>query len=197
MRYSFSHIIVLTGFVPLVLFLSCSDGRSAKTEAEVTFVVEDKYLSEPYQSEHLGFQFSPPRDWNPVPSALVKRIIEETDPPEADFVLVPETGFFHDKNGSTCIISAVENGGDQNALEAYILLLKEALAEDDIVQSSFSVDAYKVTQLRLVNPQSVSFILLLRDQAGSLIQIDYIIPANAYESEIIKIESSIGSIQKL
>lgn len=191
--------IFLTAPAFIFLLLSCTGKQN-----EARFAIVEEYLNPEYLSE-LGIRFRPPADWQELPRAVVTAAIEsaQTAQDSGPVQIVPGAVFFHRRNGSTCVLSQIRfrTAGDVNqrieALEIYRTRLKQLHSQKELEEMSFRVNTFQAVRLRVVNPDNVTFVLLLYTDRGDAFQLNYLLPNAAYDSEIAKIASSIGTINEI
>ena len=113
----------------------------------------------------------------------------------------PAAAFLHPDSGAACLVSALVPAAPPDdprdtarAVRAYAREVREALSARKVDQGAFRVGGWSVTQLRIVGPGEVVYRLLLSAPRRPPVQLDYLLPAAAFREEVVKLESSIGSI---
>lgn len=143
---------------------------------------------------------------------------------ETGLAVVPVGAFVHPRNGKVLVVSdlrylsssglASNAGADAAAhrnrvvadyLSALTRNLQPEERSDDsstdpqnaVTTATFRLDAFTAHQVRAINAQTLSFVLILIDEAGNACQLDYILPRPVDQEAIKRIESSIGSVRLL
>ncbi len=202
--------------LPLVL-ASC--GPASGNRADRAAVLEDSgeamefridqdLLGPQYAFEDIGLLFSPPSGWGKADEQTVSLLRERLD--RASEAAPISYGvidlFMDDSAGTLCLLTVISSPDsaspfDLDGYKASILQSSEEVAE-----AEFTVGSFRISQFRIVQPQIVTFKLLFRpaaDPSGTgasrerICQIDYILPRDAFEEEIRKVESSIGTLESL
>ncbi len=143
-----------------------------------------------------GFSINVPRDWVALPSekeTLLKNAIEMAqDSPAFNFIKA-----YQSINLSTLIINKVQSLKENFLFlpKEYYSLLQSQFESKEIHQAEFSVNSLPVKQFIIQTNSHV--IILLYVGGKSNYQLKFIIPNEVYESEIDKIESSIGTITNI
>lgn len=177
----------------------------------VRFVVDERRLGKPYLNPLLGILFRPPRGWEPLPPQLMEQareaLAQPADSGAGVFQIRLLAAFRHPQNGSQCLLSGLEPaaaagagpaataGAPARDIETYVLELADAFRGNRVEEGRFEVDVYRVIQLRIVDERSAVYKLIVSAREGAPFQIDYIIPRDALPEEIVKLESSIGSLR--
>jgi hypothetical protein len=186
-------------------------GGGSGTAERVRFVVDERRLGEPYLNPLLGILFRPPRGWEPLPPQLMEQaraaLAQPAGPGAGVFQIRLLAAFRHPQNGSLCLLSGLEPAAAAGAgppataetpardIAAYVLELMDAFRGKRVEEGRFEVDVYRVVQLRIVDERSAVYKLIVSAREGAPFQIDYIIPRDALQEEIVKLESSIGSLR--
>ncbi len=199
-------------------------GEPAGPPSGVRFVVDERLLEPAYPSPRLGISFRPPRGWKALAPQLLEQARREAAGPQEEaaareaesgggrregagfpggaFRVQPEAAFRQPGNGSLCLLSLLEPaapGGVSaplRAIQEYVLELRDALQGGRVEEGRFEVGGFQVVQLRIVDARSVLYRLILSSAADPrLVQIDYLLPRAVFQEEVVKLESSIGSIR--
>jgi len=156
------------------------------------------YLGAPYET--TGIEFRPPYGWLPLDESqreqVADALIEEQS--EDRFNLEIVDIFLHTDTLSFAALSAVTSDGSRiSETDAYIESFETALGPDDDIRArgTFLLNGIEVTQFRFLRNGRVSFTLIFSSPESDVMQLDYSIPATAYEDEGLKLESSIGTLQ--
>ena len=202
MRRSRPAVHVLLLFIPLALLFGCGSDTPPEDRSEVQFEVIPDYLDEPYDGAGLGIRFRPPLGWEPLDDAQRARVAEAlvADQDDDRYNLALGELFLHTDSLSFAAVSTVTRDGMPVAeIEEYVESFAAALGpdEDDEIRARgvFRMQDREITQFRHMVGDRVSFTLIFAPKSGTVVQIDYSIPASAYESEGIKLESSIGTLR--
>lgn len=191
---------VFFAVLALLALSGCGRDTGTDTPAELEFEVIPEYLGEPYET--AGIEFRPPFGWLPLDESqreqVADALIEEQS--EDRFNLEIVDIFLHTDTLSFAALSAIARDGSRIAERSeYIESFETALGpagDDDIrAQGTFLLNGIEVTQFRFLRNGRVSFTLIFSAPDKDVMQLDYSIPAAAYEDEGIKLESSIGTLQ--
>lgn len=169
----------------------------------MAFEVTPDYLGEPYENASLGIAFRPPLGWDPLDpeqrDQVADALVTEQDGDRyslrlADVFLTTETLSF-------AALSRVTSGGDPvSDRTAFVQAFESGLgpANEEVRQrADFAVGGLRVTQFRHVVDDRIVFSLIFASVDGDVVKLDYSIPAAVYEEEGIKLESSIGTLQRM
>ncbi len=164
----------------------------------IEFNVDTELLSSlPLVIEDV-FELRIPKDWyklNDDNFIKFKNVIESDS---AAFFKISLLNVFNSPNGSYSIISKIIS--DNNVFEkidsTYITLLAENFKTNNINIGRININGINTIQYLISTKDKVIIKLILKIKK-SYYQIDYIIPLEIYEKELKKIESSIGSINKI
>jgi hypothetical protein len=192
----------------LTVMPSCGRDTSTNDEAvsggdEIIFEIDASYLGPLYEHAELGLQIRPPEGWEQVTPEQKEAISGELEKEQAgsEYRLRLEQAFFDTETLSFLALSTVQTSTDLAFnLDAYTAELSRQIdAEDDGVASSatFTVNGILVNQYLFVREGRVNFALVMSGSDGQVAQLDYSIPQAVYEAESVKLESSIGSIQRV
>lgn len=193
---------VLAGACALV-FGACGASRSAgdADQPTITFQVIPDYVGDAYENPDLGVKLRPPFGWEPlspqqrdeVAEALVER--ESLDRYSLNLVDV----FLQTSTLSFAALSRVTlSGVPVENTAGYVQSFSESIVQDDLTsRADFTVGGIDVTQFRHRLNERVTFTLIFKDADGGTLQLDYSIPLASYEDEGIKLESSIGTLQRM
>jgi hypothetical protein len=189
-------------FVVLAFLTLAGCGRETGSDspAELEFEVIPDYLGEPYET--AGIEFRPPFGWLPLDDSQREQVAEALiqEQSEDRFNLEIIEIFLHTETLSFVALSAIARDGSRIAeKDEYIESFEAALgptADDNLrARGTFLLNGMEVTQLRYLRNGRVSFTLIFSSPNEDVMQLDYSIPAAAYEDEGIKLESSIGTLQ--
>ena len=180
-----------------------SSGTDARESTEVAFEVIPDYLAAPYENASLGVAFRPPLGWDPLDQSqrdqVADALVEEQGSDAYSLRLVDL--FLTTETLSFAALSRVTSAGDPvSDREAFVEAFESGLgqANEEIRQrADFAVDDIDVTQFRHVVDDRIVFSLIFTSAGGTVVKLDYSIPASAYEDEGIKLESSIGSLRRI
>jgi hypothetical protein len=196
--------ITLTSLV-MVMLAACgsSDQSEAPSERpeDVVFSVDPTLTGSIYENDAVGVRVRPPSQWTRLDDAQRDAVGESlaTRQLESDYRLALQDTFVHPSSLSFLAVSLVQDeAGSLSEPDAYVEQLANQVAqEDDEIASyaSFSVGGVHVHQFRFLREERINFTLIFTGSTGSVGQLDYSIPLQAYEVEGAKLESSIGSLQ--
>ena len=194
-------IAVLTGCGPE----TADEGR----EQSPQFTIVASHLGPERVFSDLGVRLKPPVDWEPVGSEVLARAVQqapdgaETDGPVV--TVVPAAAFIDPGTGNSLIVSRIrttDSADEQDPrppkddeLSAYTSELARALDGDGVSTASYGLNGLSVFQIRTSNEQTLTFILMITDDQGRTVQLDYILPLPTEEAELRRIQSSIGTVR--
>jgi hypothetical protein len=198
--------------IPTVIFLctaiaivtGCAREASPDEVEEVRFEVIPDYLGDVYRHPALGVELRPPLGWRVLDEEQRDRVVEAlvAEQEEERFNLEIVDVFLHTETLSFAALSTISLAGEPvEALDHYVDSFAAALSgqDDDEIRarSVIRINDLEVTQFRHTLAGRVTFTLIFRSPRGTVAQLDYSIPANAYEDEAIKLESSIGTLHTI
>ncbi len=178
-------------------------GTDEREADESGFEVIPDYLGEPYENASLGLAFRPPLGWDPLDpqqrDSVADALVSEQSGDRFSLRLVDV--FLTTDTLSFAALSRVTSGGEPMAdREAFVEAFEAGLgpADNDIRQrADFTVGGLRVTQFRHVVDDRIVFSLVFTSAADEVAKLDYSIPVSVYEDEGIKLESSIGTLQRI
>lgn len=186
--------------------LACApDEAPVEPEAasNVQFEVVPDYVEPAYENTTIGIRFRPPLGWEPLEPEQREQVADAllADRDSETYSLRLVDLFLRAETLSFAVLSRVTLEGEPiRDVPVYVAALEATLgpAEDDIrSRADFVVGAVPVTQIRHATGDRIAFTLVFPSVSGEVIQLDYSIPAASYEEEGIKLESSIGTIQRI
>lgn len=201
LRRKLGSLLIVSALVALVAGCGGSSDAGESDGPTITFQVIPDYVGDAYENPELGVELRPPFGWEPlspeqrdeVAEALVDR--EELERYSLSLVDV----FLQASTLSFAALSRVTLSGEPVTTTAeYVESFAEGIVQDDLTsRAEFSVGGLDVTQFRHRLNERVTFTLIFEDADGETLQLDYSIPIAAYEDEGIKLESSIGTLQRI
>lgn len=202
-RYHLSLVALV-----IILLAACgpsgeADGADDPAAAEVDFEVIPDYLDDPYENASLGIAFRPPLGWDPLDEQqrgqVADALVTEQDGDRFSLRLVDV--FLTTETLSFAALSRVTSDGDPvSDRDAFVDAFESGLgpANEEIRQrADFVVDGIRVTQFRHAVDDRIVFSLIFPARDGTVVKLDYSIPAAVYEDEGIKLESSIGTLRRV
>ena len=190
----------------LLLFLwGCGRARTTDSAPEAALAVDPDHLDPPYRNEQLGAAFSPPLGWRPLEPDQRDRIaavLTEVQEGQDGYSLELADLFLRAETMSFAALSRVSRGGEPvREPAAYIAAFAERVgaAEEDrlAARTDFTVNGVAITQFRHTQSERVTFTLVFASRSGELLQLNYSIPPQAYETEGPKLASSVGTIRHM
>jgi hypothetical protein len=204
----FSYLLVTLLVTSALVLTSCSgssDGDRGGSSSQPAFAVNPDYLGEPYSNEELGITFRPPRDWLVLDAETRTRVMEairgESGIDAAELIDV----FFSTETISFAVLQrALGENGQPISVADYDVLLGEALEPGDdparvtaSERSEFEVNDLDVIHYRHIVADRVGASLLFSGADGMAVVLQYSIPDSAIDTELPKVESSIGTLRRL
>ena len=161
------------------------------------FAVDLSLLSEPSIIDGV-FSMRFPSDWHALPDSsfqILKQVIEQDT---AAYFKLSLLSARQAGNGSLCAVSRMlTEAAPFRRLDAlYEGILKEGLSAVEVARGTFSINGARIVQYRIINNEQVIF-KLFSSVRETYYQIDFLMPKTAYEAEIRKVESSLGSLHPL
>jgi hypothetical protein len=180
----------------MFFFLACEKTSESDEFPPMKFRVDTTLLSDSISFEG-AFRIWIPVDWEAVDSALfamADEIIEKDTLSPLNLELV---AMFKSIDGATVGISRI---GDESPLGDLINpgfeeLLVLTLGPEGVARAQFRVNGIPTVQFRIIGEDMVTFKLFIEIESYKY-QIDFMIPKHIYHSEVLKVESSIGSMTK-
>ena len=165
--------------------------KSKTTSQNLSFKIDHNLLNKTPLKNNEEFSIYLPINWAPFDSnnfIQLQRAIEANE----NVIQLELIGGYQSKDFATCIISKVKTKEDNYIPENY----------NDILKSQFSTENINVSQIDINNTPVRQFIISNNNHTVIKLfisglqhyQLDYIIPREVYEAELIKVESSIGTI---
>lgn len=193
-------------WLPIVLTVLIFGSTCSKKETQqqdsgtnhLNFDVDTALLEPAYADTVLGIKFAPPKNWKPVPAAVVDSLFGGITSAQAQ--MKPHRMFMDDSLKSGCVITmlqSVEIDSTHQILAAAAQTLKALDPQTEIKSAEFYTGTFRVRQVLAISPALVTFRLIFDHPATKIFQVDYIIPRAIYGDLIKAVESSIGSIQPL
>ena len=201
-----THLSVLCIVAAIALLGACTPRVQSIPPDEVVFSVDPEQVGPIYENRELGFKYRPPLGWEQLEGDRLQAVLDSL--PESgeddDFALEVADIFFDTTSMSFSSIGAVGIGpgaGASDYIDAFgeTLGLEEVSPADDtnaiVARMDFAVNGMPVIQFRHLRSNRITFTLLFQTDDETLIQLDYSIPADNYQTEAPKLESSIGTLQ--
>jgi hypothetical protein len=203
--------LIALAAISLLLVACAPDDRDAVGSEEpggsesspVEFEVVPEYLDDPYQSPELGIRFRPPLGWQPLEPDQREQVADAllAEQGDARHSLSLVEIFLRAETLSFAVLSRVTlEDAPIDDIADYANAFEESLGppnEEIRATARFSVGGVPVTQIRHALGDRIVFTLVFPSAAGEVLRIDFSIPASAYEEEGIKLESSIGTLQRI
>lgn len=187
-----SSIIALTIFV----LTNCGGNKNESGEGEF-YSVDKANLGIEIDDKELGVVFSPPADWNLMPSSLSKK--NESKGLHDGFVYVPVYVFFEQNSGGFLSAGRVVSL-DSTMTKGSLLNFYKGLISNKYKNNKLSVGYYTkskiaFTQFQYQKANLVSIKIIFFNSKYEVIQLDYSIVDSKLNKSLEKIKSSIGSIK--
>ena len=198
----------------------CQRSSTDPPVESIVFAIDENDLGPRYSNAELGVEFRPPVNWLMLPPDQKEAISQgllETEV-RGPYTLSIQDVFLNTDSLSFAVISLVEaadqpstsgsESGTSRASESdlqlseyrdYLLesLTQKAAAQEGEVSVDlirFQVNGLVIDQFRHLVADRAATTLLFTDKHQDIIQLDYSIPVSAFELEIGKLESSIGTL---
>ena len=201
--FSYPLVILLLTAALLTSCTPSESGEDAQDSTAPTFAVNPDDLGEEYVSDALGISFQPPRDWPLLEGDAKEQVLgslpDDSDPAQ------PVDVFFSIETMSFAVLQRpADEDGRLLSVAEYDPLLSEALAPGDdpagVIASErteFSVNNVDVIHYRHVVADRIGASLLFEGPDNTAILLQYSLPASAMDSQLRKVESSIGTLRRL
>ena len=195
-QFNIRVIIISLFFSSLILsMISCEStlDKSKTTSQNISFKIDHNLLSKTPLKNNEEFSIYLPINWSPFDSnnfIQLQRAIETNE----NIIQLELVDGYQSKDYATCIISKVSSNKEefQYIPENYIEILKSQFSTENINVSQIDINNTPVRQFIISNNNHTVIKLFISGIQNY--QVDYIIPRGVYESELGKVESSIGTI---
>ena len=186
-------ILIFSGLYLNMVSCENTQHKTIPENKDLSFNINHKLLNNTPLKNDDGFLIYSPVEWVSFDSAnftQLKRAIEANE----NVIQLELVGGYQSKDFATCIISKVIT--IKNSFEYIPENYK------DILKSQFSTENINVSQIDINNTLVRQFIISNNNHTVIKLfisgvqnyQVDYIIPRGVYEAELVKVESSIGTI---
>ena len=189
-------MIISLLFSSLILsMISCEStlDKSTTKSQKLSFKINHSLLNKTPLKTNEGFTIYAPINWLPLDSSS---FIQLEGAIEANENLIPLelVGGYQSKDLATCIISKITSNKEdfQYIPENYNDCLKSQCSTENINVSQIDINNTAVRQFIISNNSHTVIKLFI--SGIQKYQVDYIIPRGIYETELGKVESSIGTI---
>ena len=167
--------------------------KSQITSQNLSFTIDHNLLNKTPLKNNEAFSIYLPQNWSPFDSnnfIQLQRAIEANE----NVIQLELVGGYQSKNLATCIISKVSSNKKefQYIPENYNDILKSQFSTENINVSQIDINNTPVIQYIISNNNHIVIKLFISGVHNY--QVDYIIPQGVYEAELVKVESSIGTI---
>ena len=161
------------------------------------FVMDASLLAGPSIIDSV-FSICFPSDWHALPDSsfqVLRQVIEQDTTAYFKLSLLSAR---RAENGSLCAVSRIlAEAAPFRRLDAlYDGILKDGLDATEVARGTFSINGARIIQYRIINDEQIIF-KLFSNVRETYYQIDFLMPKTAYEAEIRKVESSLGSLHPL
>jgi hypothetical protein len=180
----------------IFVLLACRNTTESDEFPPMRFRVDTMLISDSIDVEG-AFQMGIPVDWETADSTLfemAKEIIGRDTLSPLNLELV---AMFKSGGGATCGISRVQDESSLGDLldPGFEELLAQTLGPKGVARAQFRVNGIPTVQFRIIGEDVITFKLFVEVESYKY-QIDYVIPKHIYHSEVLKVESSIGSMKE-
>ena len=177
----------------LIIMTSCEStlDKSQTTSQNLSFKIDHNLLNKTPLKNNEEFSIYLPINWAPF---NYNNFIQLQSAIEANENVIPLEllGGYQSQNLATCIISKVKTNEDNYFPDNYIEILKSQFSTESINFSQIDINNTPVRQFIISNHHHTVIKLFISGLQNY--QVDYIIPQGVYEAELVKVESSIGTI---
>lgn len=195
-QFNIRYIIISFIFSCLFInMISCKDtqNNSKAENKNLSFNINYDLLNKTPLKNDEGFSIYLPINWiafDSTKSFQLKQALETNE----NLIPLELVGGYQSKDLSTCIISKINSNREefQYIPENYIEILKSQFSTENINVSHIEINNKPVRQFIISNNKHTVIKLFISGSQNY--QVDYIIPREVYETELGKIESSIGTI---
>ena len=208
-KRSTHHIFALAvvSSATILIVGACKPRVEVFPSDDVAFAVDLERVGPIYENSDLGVKYQPPVNWDRLEGNQRQAVLDAlaSSDDEGDYSLDVADIFFDTESMSFSSIAMVSEGDAIPAVEEYaesfaaILGLNDRDAINDdhavVARMNFSVNDVPIVQFRHLRSNRITFTLLFSSKTEKLIQLDYSIPADTYQREAGKLESSIGTLQ--
>jgi hypothetical protein len=167
------------------------------------FNVDEALLGEPRAFVDYGISLRPPAGWSEMPQEQIARLTAAVQPPASAEPIEPPrplAAFLLPKDPSVLIVSSIPWSADEADLAQFQEQLRAQFGE--VRHGQFKVNGLDVQQYLLQPQGQVNFKLLVAaesaaagDSVGRRLQLDYVVPQEAWPAQVRAVESSIGSLR--
>ncbi len=174
--------------------------RKSSTDREfppLEFVMDAGLLAAPSIIDS-AFSIRFPGDWHALPDSSFQVLRQVIEQDTAAYFKLSLLSARRAENGSLCAVSRLlAEAAPFRRLDAlYDGILKDGLDATEVARGSFSINGARTVQYRIINNEQIIF-KLFSNVRETYYQIDFLMPKTAYETEIRKVESSLGSLHPL
>lgn len=179
----------------LLTIISCANQPDENNNfPSIEFNVNPDLLSLPLPIDN-SFSIQMPSDWPEVDAQSFNAARQVINSDTSSYLKLELLKIFRSEQGASCVISKVVNETPLFDLlnTDFEKSLKLNFQTENVTKGKFSLNGNNTIQYRIINKDIVAFKLFCEIN-NNLYQIDYFIPNGVYDTEIRKVESSIGSI---
>ena len=193
-QFNIRYIIISFIFSCLFINMISCKNTPNKTKSEnknLFFNINHNLLNKTPLKNNEEFSIYLPINWSPFDSnnfIQLQRAIEINE----NVIQLELVGGYQSKDLATCIISKVKTNEDNYIPENYIEILKSQFSTENINVSQIDINNTPVRQYIISNNSHTVIKLFISGIQNY--QVDFIIPREVYETELGKVESSIGTI---
>jgi len=189
-------ILISSGLYLNMVSCENTQHKTIPKNKDLSFNINHNLLNNTPLINDDGFTIYTPINWVAFDSTSIiqlKRAIETNE----NVIQLELVGGYQSKDFATCIISKVITNKEefQYIPENYIEILKSQFSTENINVSQIDINNTPVRQFIISNNNHTVIKLFISGVQNY--QVDYIIPRGVYESELGKIESSIGTITNI
>lgn len=193
------HGIRLFFYSTLILFVFAFSNCAKQHDNEPEFLplkfnVNTNLIAPPVSIEN-SFFFHPPKNWEPIATDQLIVAQKAMSSDSNSTLSINLLQIFKSPKNASCVISEVRSDSNLSRFlsDEFQKMLSQNFKSNNVEKGTYLLNNNKVVQYRILTESMVAF-KLFAEINNTIFQIDYFIPSKIYPSEIIKVESSIGSI---
>lgn len=192
--------IIILLWVPIIFFSCSTEDKPIHRNNEIIFNVDSSKIDKAILLTDLGISIAPPKNWLPIDSYAVSKIIQKVKHrlnSDSKFPNLIILKFFVDTaSGAVLLIGNIASKNPADSIINYYEKSLEKVKDSFTFQKAkFSKGEIDLNQYLILEKDWVNFRFLGISPQAKVFQIDYVIPKSNYSPELAKaIESSLGSL---
>lgn len=194
--YQLRYLVLL---ISVMLFYSCSQNKSDEDSSEL-YTFNKNLVGVEVSDVDLGVKFSPPLEWELMPSSLSKKM-EMRNNPSDGFIYQPEYVFFNKSTGAvlSCgIVFSTDSLASKNSvLNFYKGLLSIKYKDSNYSLSNFVHSRISFNHIKFDKENLTAHRIFFQNISGKIIQLEYSGEKGSISDLLPAIKASIGTIRLL